>query len=74
MTTERRILEPRSLFDRILYAALALNGPLTAIWSLRSDDPELRFGGLIMVIWSAIATLYTIDWVLTSYRKWRDHA
>jgi hypothetical protein len=71
VTERRRILEPKTIFDRILYAALALNGPLTAIFSLKSDDRDLQFAGLIMAIWSAIATFYTIDWALTSYRSWR---
>lgn len=67
----RRMFEPKSTFDRILLVLLALNGPLTAVHSIRSGDKELQFAGWIMAAWSAIATFYTIDWALSSYRAWR---
>jgi hypothetical protein len=68
---KRRILEPRDTFDRVLYAGLALNGPVAAIYSIRSGKPDVVWAGWIMAAWSAVATLYTIEWAIVSYRKWR---
>lgn len=66
----RRMFEPMSRFDRVLYILVALTGPSTVIaaWG----NPDLRWASFIMAVWSAIAIFYTIDWTIRSYRSWRS--
>lgn len=65
----RRMFEPKGRFDRVLYALLALTGPNTALIALR--DPDLHFSAFVMGTWSLIATFYTIEWAVLSYRAWQ---
>lgn len=64
----RKMFEPTSLFDRVLYAALAVLGPHCAFHTMR--EPDLQFASFVMGCWSLICIFHTIEWALTSYRKW----
>ena len=66
---KRRILEPRSTFDRVLYAIMAFIGPmcLVSMYQIVPGDASVVFG-----IWCLISILYTIEWAINLYRKFRS--
>jgi len=67
---ERRILEPRDILDRMVYLGLVITGPRTAIVCFRAAREDLDIAGMVLAVFSAVATYYTVDWAVKSYRRW----
>lgn len=66
---KRRLLEPRDTLDRVLYAIIAFIGPLSLVsmYHVVPKDASIVFG-----IWCFISILYTIEWAINLYRKFRS--
>lgn len=62
--------EPNGMFDRALYAVMALTLP-HAIFSTW-DRPGLEFATVVCVAWWVLATYWTIRLTISSYRRWRS--
>lgn len=61
MSLARRLMEPRCLFDRILYALQTVFLPYVAAVAVREG---LEFSGMAMIACWVIFSFYTIEWLL----------
>ena len=70
MSDEKRpMFAPTDTFQRILYAALALIAPRVLIGPYYQEHTD--FSWFVLWGWWLVSFLYTIDWAIASYRKWR---
>ena len=66
---KRPMFAPTNTFHRIVYAFLALIAPraLISLCYLERVD----FSWVILFCWWLVTFLYTLDWAICTYRKWR---
>src|SRR5476649_2827922 len=66
---KRPMFAPTSNFDHFWYALLALMGPRVLIYFYSQNGFD--FSWAILCLWVWVGILYTLDWAIASYRKFR---
>jgi len=69
MNEKRPMWAPTNTFQRLLYVVIAILAPRTLIQLYYQEGAD--FSWVILWAWWLATFLYTIDWAVASYRKWR---
>ena len=70
MSSERPLLAPTDTLQRTLYAGLCFIAPRVLISMAYREQVDSAW--FILCGWWMVTFLYTIDWAISSYRKYRD--